>query len=181
MEDKIHILTSRLKAHVDMPLSVFVQENLDVFHEIKTLKIPLRRQAYIASHKLGRPISVSSLAVAISRLKVSSKPKPPVIIMVKHTRERFVPKGAILTLGGQKTIKEGKTPTEVLIDWRGLNINESVSSWVSEYKNHLVAINMTGWRWSQIASAVNRHLDLKKPISTSTLTSIISLSNHSTT
>ena len=102
--------------------------------------------------------------------------------MRKETNTRFVSKDAILTLGVQKTVKPGKVPTEVLIDWRGLQLNESVSSWIKEYKNHLVAINLTGWRWGQIAHAINRHLGLKKEISASTLTSIISLArdNHST-
>jgi hypothetical protein len=100
----------------------------------------------------------------------------------KNFPERFVDKNAKLILGAQKEktriIKNGVLKVEEsLIDWRGLAPNEKISNWILEYKDRLIAINLTGWRWKQIVEAVNEHLNLSKKISVNTLTSLISLAN----
>lgn len=170
---------------MDMPLSKFTELNISILKEFKKFHVPLKNQAEIISKEINRTVSVSSLAVAMSRLSPSKGRSEQVIIMEKKIQERFVDKSAKLILGTQKEIikisKGGVTKNqELLIDWRGLAPNENISSWILEYKDKLVAINATGWRWKQIAEAISNHLMLKQELATNTLTSIISLSNKKT-
>jgi hypothetical protein len=180
-------LTGQLKGvGLGLSLSKFVTLNYPILLEIRNLYIPLKTQAEIVQQSIGKPVSMASLSVAMSRLKPEGLDEEPkvnkVIVMRTANMERFVSKNANLTLGGQKEIikinKNGIIKEEeVLIDWRGLAPGENITSWVKEYQNKLVAINSTGWRWKQIADAINKHLNLKKKISVNTLTSILSLSN----
>lgn len=177
-------LSSQLQGcDMGMPLSKFVELNLIVLKEFKKFHIPLKTQSEIISKAINKTISISSLAVAISRLNSSSEENNPVTFTIeKKISERFVDKNVKLIFGKQKeTIKITKGNVtkyeERTIDWRGLAPNENISSWILEYKDKLVAINLTGWRWKQIAEAINQHLSLKRKISTNTLTSIISLAN----
>ncbi|MBC7476382.1 MAG: hypothetical protein H7263_19020 [Candidatus Sericytochromatia bacterium] len=176
--------TSKLQgAGIGMALSKFVELNISVFQEFKKFHIPQKKQAEIISAIIGKIVSVSSLAVALSRLKPKPSDKSNIIIMEKLTTTRFVSKEAKLILGTQKekieTIKNGISKFEErTIDWRGLASGESVSSWIIEYKDRLIGINLTGWRWKQIAEAINEHLRLSQKLSTNTLTSIISLANR---
>lgn len=166
-----------------LSLSKFVELNLPVFRQFKKLHVPQKRQADIVAKSIDKPVSVSSLAVALSRLKTNSDNKPGnVVIMKKLIPTRFVEKNAKLVFGVQKETveitKNNITKTEErVIDWRGLAPNENITSWVLEYKEKLKGINKTGWRWNQIAEAINEHLSLEKKISVNTLTSIISLAN----
>lgn len=180
-------LTSQLKGvGIGLSLSKFVTLNYSILLEIRNLYVPLKTQAEIVQKSIGKPVSMASLSVAMSRLKpedINEESKAnKVVIMRTANKERFVPKDAILTLGSQKeiikTIKQGVAKEEeLLIDWRGLAPGENITSWVKEYQNRLIAINQTGWRWKQIADAINEHLSLKKEISVNTLTSILSLSH----
>lgn len=178
-------LVSRLRGqNMGLSLSKFVKLNLNIYSQFKELHIPQKKQAEITSEALRKEVSVSSLAVALSRLTPSPihTKENQVVIMQKPIVERFVQKNVKLTLGAQKEKieiigKNGKTVEDRLIDWRGLAPGESISSWVLDYKHKLTAINKTGWRWAQIAEAINEHLGLKNKISVNTLTSIISLSN----
>lgn len=169
--------------NMGLSLSKFLKLNLPIYSQFKQLHIPQKTQAEITSKALNKNVSVSSLAVALSRLTPSAEhTNTQVVIMKKPIAERFVQKNVKLTLGSQKETvktvgKNGKTVEEKIIDWRGLAPNESLSHWVLEYKNRLVAINKTGWRWEQIAQAVSEHLGLTNKLKTNTLTSIISLSN----
>lgn len=180
-------LTSQLKGvGIGLSLSKFVALNYSVLLEIRNLYVPLKTQAEIVEKSINKPVSMASLSVAMSRLKPEelnedSKANKVVIMRTANT-ERFVSKDAILTLGSQKeiikTIKNGVVKEEeILIDWRGLAPGENITNWVKEYQNKLIAINKTGWRWKQIAEAINEHLSLKKKISVNTLTSILSLSH----
>lgn len=169
-------------AGMSMALSSFVELNILVFQEFKKFHIPQKKQAEIISTMTGSPVLVSSLAVALSRLKPKTLGKPNIIIMEKLTTTRFVSKEAKLILGSQKEkIEITKNGISFLkqrtIDWRGLAIGESLSSWIIEYKDRLTGINLTGWRWKQIANAITEHLRLSKKLSTNTLTSIISIDN----
>lgn len=172
-------------AGMGMPLSKFVELNLPILKEFKKFHVPLKTQVLIIEDLINKPVSVSSLSVALSRLNNVNN-KDDIVFIDKKISERFVPKSSKLTLGGQKErIKEINTKNgirkteekEILIDWRGLSPNENISSWILEYKEKLIAINLTGWRWKQITEAINEHLNLQKKISVNTLTSIISLSN----
>ena len=174
---------SLFKGNSTMSLAGFVEVNLSVLHELKELHISKDK---IVGNVLGRDISVSALAVAMSRLKPSGEKNSQVVIMEKTSQNRFVPKDARLFLGGQtekqKIVRKGVVMgyRDVLIDWRGLHPGETVSSWIGEYRDRLIGINHLGWRWRQIADAINRHLNLTKKITTSTVTSIICLSNKKT-
>lgn len=167
----------------DIPLSKFVEINFSIFQEFRKIYLPQKRQAEIATSAIGKPVSVSSLAVTLARLNGSTKKgNSNVIIMEKKISTRFVSKDAKLIFGTQKekvkVTKNGIIQFEdKLIDWRGIAPNESISSWIQEYKDKLIAINLTGWRWSQIAEAINEHLSLSKKISANTLTSVITLAN----
>lgn len=177
-------LSSQLQGcGMGMPLSKFVEINLSVLKEFKKFHVPLKTQAEIISKAINKTVSVSSLAVAMSRLNSSYEENNPINFTIeKKISERFVNKNAKLIFGKQTEKievigKHGKKIEERTIDWRGLAPNENISSWILEYKDKLVAINSTGWRWKQIAEAINEHLSLKQKISTNTLTSIISLAN----
>ena len=178
-------LTSQLKGvGLDLSLSKFVTLNYSILIEIKKLYIPLKIQADIVQKSINKPVSMASLSVAMSRLKpkeLDDYKENNVIIIRTANKERFVPKNLMLTLGTQKeiikTIKNGVVKEEeILIDWRGLAPGETITSWVKDYQNRLIAINKTGWRWKQITDAINEHLSIKKKISVNTLTSILSLS-----
>lgn len=186
--NELEKLVSQLKGvGIGLSLSKFVELNFLILTEIRNLYVPLKRQAEIVEQSIDKPVSMASLSVAMSRLKPhknnSEIKKDNVIVMKTSLKTRFVDKNAILTLGTQKetirTLKNGviDKENEVLIDWRGLAPKETVSNWILDYKDSLTALNLTGWRWSQIAEAINKHLELNKTISTNTLTSIISLSN----
>lgn len=168
---------------VNMPLSKFVELNFNTIKEFKRIHVPLKTLAKIISSGIGKNVSVSSLAVAISRLNPNtSKPNQVNFIIEKKISTRFVDNNAKLIFGTQKEtarIIKGSTTKheERLIDWRGLAPNENISSWILEYKDKLIAINLTGWRWKQISDAINEHLSLNPKISTNTLTSIISIAN----
>lgn len=170
-------LISQLQGRgLGLTLSRFVKLNLDVLIKIRKLGISLSRQAKIVEDAIGNGKSVvpTTFSVAMSRLTPLKEKLPAnIVIMEKEIVEKFVEKNVPLTLGSQKEKVPGKK--DKLIDWRGLGENESVSSWVIEYKDRLIAINKTGWRWKQIAGAVSEHLE--KKISTNTLTSIICLAN----
>lgn len=177
-------LTSQLQGcGMGMSLSKFVELNLSILKEFKKFHVPLKTQAEIIGRAINKKVSVSSLAVAVSRLNSSSTQNNPTNFTIeKKISERFVDKNAKLIFGTQKEIvkvtKGNITKDEErTIDWRGLAPNENISSWILEYKDKLIAINSTGWRWKQIAEAINEHLSLKQKVSTNTLTSIISLAN----
>lgn len=177
-------LSSQLQGcGMGMPLSKFVELNLSVLKEFKKFHVPLKTQSEIISKAINKTVLVSSLAVAISRLNSSSEENNPINFTIKKKiSERFVDKNAKLIFGTQKEIVKVTRGNitkdeERTIDWRGLAPNENISNWILEYKDKLVAINSTGWRWKQIAEAINEHLSLKQKISTNTLTSIISLAN----
>lgn len=180
-------LISQLKGvGIGLSLSKFVTLNYSVLLEIRNLYIPLKTQAEIVEKSIGKAVSMASLSVAMSRLKPEELDEDSkvnkVVIMRTANKERFVPKDAILTLGSQKeiikTVKNGVAKEEeILIDWRGLAPSENITNWIKEYQTRLIAINKTGWRWKQIADAINDHLNLKKKISVNTLTSILSLSH----
>lgn len=184
----LDVLTSRLQGcGMGMPLSKFVELNLPVLKDLKKYHVPLKFQADLVGKAINKTVSVASLSVALSRLSNTSNEDHRVVIMEKQDSARFVDKEAKLTLGSQtekeKIIKNGVMMgfKDVKIDWRGLAPNESVSSWIIEYKDRLVAINHLGWRWSQIAVAINEHLSLQKGISANTLTSVISIANKKIT
>lgn len=184
----LEMITSKLQGcGMEMPLSKFVELNLDVLKEFKKYRVPLKFQANVVSKAINKSVSVASLSVALSRLNGNSNESHKIIIMEKKEPARFVDKEAKLILGSQtekeKIIKNGVMVgfKDVKIDWRGLAPNESVSSWIIEYKDRLVAINHLGWRWSQIAVAINEHLSLQKGISANTLTSVISIANKKIT
>lgn len=170
-------LISQLQGRgLDLTLSKFVNLNLDVLIKIRKLGISLNRQAKIVEDTIGngKPVVPTTFSVAMSRLTPLKEKIPSnIVIMKKEIVEKFVEKNVPLTLGSQKEKVPGKK--DRLIDWRGLGERESVSSWVLEYKDRLIAINKTGWRWKQIAGAISEHLE--KKISTNTLTSIICLAN----
>ncbi len=172
---------------LDMPLSKFVKLNLPIFNEFKKFGIPMKVQAEIVEKSINKTVSVSSLAVAISRLSASKNISKNVVIMEKKIPTRFVNKEAKLTLGSQfekkQIIKNGVVVglTDVQIDWRGIAPDESVSSWIFEYKDKLIAINKLGWRWAQIAEAITKHLSLKSPLAKNTLTSVVSIANKKIT
>lgn len=172
-------LVSKLKGvGIGLSLSKFVSLNYSLLYEIRNLYVPLKIQAEIVEKSIGKPVSMASLSVAMSRIKPGSSSKEKnVVIMKTANKNRFVSKDAILTLGVQKEIfiDDTNTEREILIDWRGLAPNENISSWIKEYQYKLEAINLTGWRWKQIARAISEHLD--KKISPNTLTSIICLAN----
>ncbi len=181
-------LTSKLQGcGMGIPLSKFVELNLPVLKEFKKFHVPLKFQAEIIGKAINKTVSVASLSVAVSRLSVNSNEETKVVIMEKQESARFVDKEAKLVLGSQtekeRIIKNGVMMgfKDVKIDWRGLAPNESVSSWIVEYKDRLIAINHLGWRWVQIASAINEHLSLQKRISANTLTSVISIANKKIT
>lgn len=181
-------ITSKLQGSgIRMPLSKFVELNLSVLKEFKNFHIPLKVQAEIVSKAINKNVSVASLSVAISRLNVNYNKNTKVVIIEKKESARFVNKEAKLVLGSQtekeKIIKNGVITgyKDVKIDWRGLALNESISNWIIEYKDRLIAINHIGWRWGQIASAINEHLSLQKGISANTLTSVISIANKKIT
>lgn len=178
-----HIESQIKGSGVEMALSKFVELNLESFQRLKEYHVPLKKQAQIASLATKKSVSVSSLAVALSRLQAPSKHAlQEKSVITKTINKRFVDKSAKLILGTQKEevkiIKNGIAKTEQrVIDWRGLAPEENVASWILEYKGRLAGINATGWRWAQITQAINEHLNLKKQISVNTLTSIISISN----
>lgn len=186
-DNELNELVSQLKGvGIGLSLSKFVTLNYSILNKIRGLHVPLKIQAEVIEKSINKPVSMASLSVAISRLKPELNERledEKVMIMRTSNNNRFVPKEAVLVLGTQKEVKKifknNKTikEEEVLIDWRGLAPNENITSWVKEYKTKLVAINLTGWRWKQISEAINKHLSLKKKISTNTLTSILSLSN----
>ena len=184
----LDVLTSNLQGcGMGMPLSKFVELNLSVLKELKKYHVSMKLQAELVGKSINKTVSVASLSVALSRLSVTSKEKNRVVIMEKQAPSRFVDKEAKLTLGSQiekeKIIKNGVMMgfKDVKIDWRGLDSHESISSWIIEYKDRLVAINRLGWRWGQIATAINEHLSLQKMISANTLTSVISIANKKIT
>lgn len=177
-------LFSKLRGNgSEIPLSKFVELNLSILNELKKIHIPLNEQAKRISEKINKKVSPASLSVAMSRLNCREEKNSNIVIMEKKEVNRFVSKSAILTLGSQvekeKIIKNGifEGYKDKVIDWRGLHPNENISNWIMEYKEKLIAINHTGWRWVQIAEAINNHLSLNKKISVNTLTSIISISN----
>lgn len=186
VENDLDRLVSQFKSiGLGLSLSKFVSVNLHILLEIKKLNVPLKKQSEIVSGAINKNVSGASLSVAISRLNNNSNNiKENIVIIKKPIAERFVDKNAKLIFGTQKEIiniknKNGVNKEEErLIDWRGLAPNENISSWILEYKNKLIAINLTGWRWKQIAEAINEHLSLERKISVNTLTSIISLSNN---
>lgn len=181
-------LTLKLQGSgMGMSLSKFVELNLPVLKEFKKFHVPLKFQAEIIGKAINKTVSVASLSVAVSRLNSTSSEESKVVIMQKQESARFVNKEAKLILGSQtekeKIIKNGVMMgfKDVKIDWRGLAPNESISSWIVEYKDRLIAINHLGWRWGQIASAISEHLSLQKKISANTLTSVISIANKKIT
>lgn len=187
-DNELDKLVSQLKGvGIGLSLSKFVALNYFILNEIRNLYVPLKKQAEIVEKSINKPVSMASLSVAMSRLKpselIEEEEDKKVVIMKTSNKDRFVPKESVLTLGTQKEVKKifknglVDKEEEVLIDWRGLAPGESVTSWIKEYQQKLVAINLTGWRWIQIAEAINQHLNLKKKISKNTLTSILSLAN----
>lgn len=183
------LLTHLKGVGLNLSLSKFVTLNYSVLIEIKKLYVPLKIQAEIVEKAIGKSVSMASLSVAMSRLKpeeVAAFKNEKAVIMRTTNTNRFFPKESVLTLGTQKEvikiIKGGILirEEEALIDWRGLAPGENITNWIKEYQNRLIAINKTGWRWTQIAKAINEHLSLQKKISANTLTSIISLSNKKT-
>lgn len=178
-DNDLNNLTSSLKGvEMGLSLSKFVTLNYSILIEMRNLHIPLKIIVKIIEDSINKPVSVASFSVAMSRVKPSEPSKEKnIVIMRTSNKDRFVPKEAILTLGIQKEIvrDNSNNEKEVLIDWRGLAPGEKMSAWVKEYQDKLIAINLTGWRWKQIAKAISKHLD--KEISTSTLTSIICLAN----
>ena len=170
-------LISQLQGRgLGLTLSRFVKLNLDVLIKIRKLGISLNRQAKIVEEAIGsgKTIAPTSFSVAMSRLTPLKEKRPNnIVIMEKEIIGNFVDSKVKLTLGTQKEKVPGKK--DRLIDWRGLNEKESISNWVLEYKDKLIAINQTGWRWKQIAGAISEHLE--KDIATNTLTSIICLAN----
>lgn len=187
-DNELDKLVSQFKGvGIGLSLSKFVALNYFILNEIRNLYVPLKKQAEIVENCINKPVSMASLSVAMSRLKpvelIDDNKEDKVVIMRTANKNRFVPKDSILTLGSQKEVKKifkngvVDKEEEVLIDWRGLAPGESITSWIKEYQNKLVAINLTGWRWIQIAEAINQHLNLKKKISKNTLTSILSLAN----
>lgn len=181
-------LSSQLQGcGMGMSLSKFVELNLSVLKEFKKFHVPLKFQAEIISKAINKTVSVASLSVAVSRLSSTTNEETKIVIMEKQESARFVNKEAKLILGSQtekeKIIKNGVVMgfKDVKIDWRGLAPKESVSNWIVEYKDRLIAINHLGWRWGQIASAINEHLSLQKKISANTLTSVISIANKKIT
>lgn len=187
-DNELDKLVSQLKGvGIGLSLSKFVTLNYSILNDIRNLYVPLKKQAEIVEKSINKPVSMASLSVAISRLKpvelIDDTKEDKVVIMRTANKNRFVPKESILTLGGQKEVKKifknglVDKEEEVLIDWRSLAPSESVTNWIKEYQNKLIAINLTGWRWIQIAEAINEHLNLKKKISKNTLTSILSLVN----
>ncbi len=52
--------------------------------------------------------------------------------------------------------KEGLPPVDSL---RKLEQGERVAHWVKSHLSHLEGWNQQGWRWSQIASAIDVHID----------------------
>lgn len=177
-------LASQLQGSgMGMSLSKFVELNFNVIKEFKKFHVPLKTQAEIIGKAIDKNVSVSSLAVAVSRLNSNLTEDTSInFVIEKKISQRFVDKNAKLIFGTQKeivkVIKNNVVKEEErTIDWRGLAPNENISSWILEYKDKLVAINSTGWRWKQIAEAINEHLSLNQKISTNTLTSIISLAN----
>lgn len=173
----LDFLISQLKGiGLGLTLSKFVKLNLEILLKIRGLGISLNRQAKIVEDAIGSGVSVAptSFSVAMSRLTPLKEKLPAnIVIMEKKITGSFVNSDVVLTLGSQVEKVPGKK--DVKIDWRGLKDKESISSWVLEYKDRLMAINQTGWRWKQIAVAISAHLG--KQISTNTLTSIICLAN----
>lgn len=178
-DNDLNNLTSSLKGvKMGLSLSKFVTLNYSILIEMKNLHVPLKGIVKIIENSINKPVSVASFSVAMSRVKPSEPSKEKnIVIMRTSNKKRFVPKDAVLTLGMQKEIVRDNfnNEKEVLIDWRGLAPGEKMSAWVKEYQDKLIAINLTGWRWKQIAKAISKHLD--KEISTNTLTSIICLAN----
>ncbi len=176
---------SSIKKCQGLPLSKVVDLNFNVFSQWKSEHLSLEKQVEVLAFCLNKKFSVSALSVALSRARSrkygNKNLEKNVMIIEKTINSRFVEKNAILTLGSQKEkIYDPKTDTykDALIDWRGLQPSESMSSWITDYREKLIAINLTGWRWEQIADAINKHLSLKKKISKNTLTSLISLSKN---
>lgn len=167
-----------------LSLAKFAEINFDAFKRLSKAGVPLKVQAEYTKNVLKKPVTASTLKVAISRLNkaagLSGKEKENVYIVKKDEKARFMPLDAKLRLEGFKLTKKGKKTEgdiEYPIAWRSKKDDESLSSWIADYKDEFHAINAKGWRWAQIAEAITEYLELTTPLKENTLTSIVSLLN----
>lgn len=66
-----------------------------------------------------------------------------------------------------------RADTPPIVSLRKLNEGERVSHWVKLHLATLDAWNKEGWRWAQIATAVEAHID--RPVTRNKLTGMVTM------